>query len=367
MAKQRQTDSSRDLESFTVRIPTWLKESLDRIKSSLSISTTSDAARFVMETGAGAVETLGDIRGLLDLEENEQQSLQKIVAKWRHGQQLFSRAELAFVAQWAHCAYLLTGMTNVQRAPILANLHAFAAVRSLRNELYPESDFMRGRDRYYHGNLGNSGGGSIDERIALLTASLKAFPYASQAEFASRCLEVALRDEPPLPVDRLNDLLRPWLPALIKLALRGYLQKKDGVPAFPIPIDMAFAAPMMNHPEPVTRGHIQVSPNINNGSMTAAIIWKHGNVIVSVNGFVEMNELLTLTGAVTDEQQTTGTRFHFLPPRPPFSEHLMRVAGVQIAFGTGEFDDLQHALNELINQPVMKSEYERLSWIFGEI
>lgn len=367
MAEKRQSgrQSDSDLESFTIRIPVWLKGSLERIKGSLSgISTVSDAARLVMETGAGAVEPLGDARELLDLQKNEQQALQRIVAKWQHGQQLFSRAELAFISQWAHQAYMYCKTGNVQRSPILANLQAFAAVRSLRNELYKYSESTEWRDRYYHGNLGNSGGESLEDKVASTIESLKEFPYSSYAEFASRCLEVALRDEPPLPADRLNDMLRPYLPALIKLALRAHLHSK-GKSA--LPVDTEFNVAMVKHPKAVTCGHISMSPNILGDSMTAAIIWEGGNLIVAVNGFVELNELITLVNAAPHEHQVKGERFLIFPPMAPVSQYVMRVGGVQIAFKDEEFDDLRKALRDVMKQPVMKAEYERLSWIYGEI
>jgi len=105
MAEKRQSNS--DLESVTIRIPVWLKESLERIKGSFAgVSTMSDAVRFVMETGVGAVDPLRDANELQELQKGEQQALHRIVAKWHHGHQLFSRAELAFIAQWAHQAYM---------------------------------------------------------------------------------------------------------------------------------------------------------------------------------------------------------------------------------------------------------------------
>lgn len=363
MAEKRQSDS--ELESFTIRIPVWLKGSLERIKGSFSgVSTMSDAARLVMETGAGAVEPLGDIRELLDLQKNEQLALQRVVAKWHHGEQLFSRAELAFIGQLAHQAYMYSNVSNVQRAPILANLQAFAGVRSLRNEVYPLSDSVEGRDRYYHGNLGNSGKESFDDKLNSTITSLKEFPYSSHAEFASRCLEVALRDEPPLPVDRLNSILRPHLSALIKLALRAYLTSK-GKPA--LPCDTSFNVDSMKYPKAITRGRINVSPNLLGDSMTAGIIWEGGNLIVAVNGFVELNELMTLVNSVPYENQVTGARFVIFPPVAPLSQYVMRVGGVQIAFQDSEFDDMRAALAEVMTQPVMKAEYERLSWIYGEM
>lgn len=101
--------------------------------------------------------------------------------------------------------------------------------------------------------------------------------------------------------------------------------------------------------------------------MTAGIIWEGGNLIVAINGFVELNELMILVNAVPHEHQVTGQRFLIFPPMPPVSQYVMRVGGVQIAFQDSEFDDLRNAITEVMQQPVMKAEYERLSWIYGEI
>ncbi|SFN90396.1 hypothetical protein SAMN05660284_02485 [Formivibrio citricus] len=363
MAEKRQSNS--DLESVTIRIPVWLKESLERVKGSFTgVSTMSDAVRFVMETGVGAVDPLRDANELQELQKSEQQALQRIVAKWRHGHQLFSRAELAFIAQWAHQAYMFCKTSNVQRHPVLANLQAFGSVIALRNELYSYTDNTEGRDRYYRGNLGGQGGDSIKEKLASATASLKEFPYCSFAEFASRCLEVALRDEPTLPADRLNDVMRPHLAALIKLALRAYFQSK-GKPA--LSVEEGFGSGTIKYPSTVAKGRITVSPNLISDSMTVGIIWEGGNLIVAVNSFIELGELVTLVGAVCSEYQVTGKRFILTQPMAPLAQYVMRVGGVQIAFQGTEFDDLRAALTELMAQPLMRSEYERLAWIYGDI
>ena len=246
----------------------------------------------------------------------------------------------------------------------MANLQAFGSVIALRNELYRRTENTEGRDRYYQGNLGSQGGDSIEEKIASATASMKEFPYCSYAEFASRCLEVALRDEPTLPVDRLNDVMRPHLAALIKLALRAYFQSK-GKPA--LSVQEGFGSGAIKYPSTVTKGRITVSPNLISDSMTAGIIWEGGNLIVALNGFVEVGELMTLVGAVLSEYQVTGQRFMLTPPMPPVSQYVMRVGGVQIAFQGTEFDDLRAAVTEVMSQPIMKSEYDRLSWIYGDI
>lgn len=363
MAEKRQLNS--DLESVTIRIPLWLKESLERIKGSLAgVSTMSDAVRLVMETGVGAVDPLKDANELLEIQKDEQQALQRIVAKWHHGHQLYSRAELAFIAQCAHQAYMFSKASNVQRYPVLANLQAFGCVIALRNELYKRTEAIEWRDRYYAGNLGIQGGESIDEKLALAISSLKEFPYSSFAEFASRCLEVALRDEPTLSVDRLNDVMRPHLAALIKLALRAYFQRKEK-PAQPVQ-DRGWGG-AVRYPNAVIKGRITVSPNISSDSITAGIIWEGGNLIVTVNNFIELGELVTLVGAVPTDYQVTGKRFMLTPPMAPVAQYVMRVGGVQITFEGTEFNDLHAALTELMAQPLVKSEYERLSWIYGDI
>lgn len=367
MSEKRQSDkkSDSDLESFTIRIPSSLKRSIERIKESFSgFSTVSDAARFVMETGAGAVEPLGDARELGDLQKEPKETLQRISIKWRHGQQIFSRAELAFVSQWAHRAYMTAKSSNVQRSPIMANLQAFDVIRSLRNEMCKHTEAAEWRDRYYQGNLGNLNGESIGDKTVSAIEALKEHAYSSYAEFASRCLEAALRDEPPLPVDRLNVLLRPHLPALIKLALRAYLQANE-MPV--LQLETGFNVASAKYAKTVTRGCISIAPNIMGDSMTAAIILKDGDLIVAVNGFVELGELITSVGAISNEHQVTGQRFFIIPPTPPLSQYVMRVGGVQIAFRGTEFDDLRAALGEVMEQPDMKSEYERLSWIYGDI
>ncbi len=365
MAEKRPSDG--DFESFTIRIPTWLKDSLVRIKGSYSgINTISDAARLALETGAGSFEPLADARELWEMQKDEADALKRIIAKWQCGQQIFNRAELTFIGQLAHRAYMSTQTSNVQGSPIKSNLKAFNAIRTLRNTRYTQTEAVEYRDRYYHGNLGNSGGGTIDDQIASMIQTMKEFPYSSHAEFISRCLEGALRDEPSFPIDQLNDVLRPHLPALIKLALRAYYQDKKK-PALAIKSESGFNVASAKYPKPVTHGRICVSPNIFGDNITAAIIWKEANIIVTVNGFIELGELITLTCAASHEHQVYGQRFTIIPPALHDSQYVMRVAGVQITFQDGEFEDLRTALKDVMEQPDMKQEYERLSWIYGDI
>lgn len=305
---------------------------------------------------------------LLELHGDVQQTLRRLVAKWHHGEQTYSRAELAFIGQWAHRAYMPSRMSNVQRHPILANLAAFAAVRALQNE--HSGAIEDDAEHYYRGNLGNFDMGSVGDALDSMISSLKEFPYKGQAEMASRCFEVALQTESTLPVDRLNQAIRPYLPALIKLALRAYLDSK-GTLALAVPVEPSLRDSVGFSGVFVTSGRISISiiPH-GDDDITAGIIWSDGNLSVSINGFDELNELMVLVNAASQEeqrQQATGQRFTIFPPMQPVSKHVMVVGGVQIVFKDAEFDDLQHALKEAMGQPAMMAEYERLSWIYGEI
>lgn len=365
MAVNKPQDQDQELESFTIRVPGWLKAQLEKLKGSLAgVTTTSDAARYALERGMDFANPESDAKELHALQMNEQLALQQIAAKGQAGGQLFSRAELSLVAQLASRAYALTKQSMICQQPFVANLQAFAAVISLRNSIYRKSDLFEDRDRYYMGNLGNLPGETIKDKTEHAIAAIGTYANAGFARFASRNLEVALRDEPALPLDPINAAMQPHLPALIKLALRGYLLTKEK-PA--IPVNLEFTFPMKKFPSSVTRGHVTVSPNLLSDSITAGIILDRNDVIVPINSYLELTEFSTLVNALEDGGQFSSGRFLLMAPTPVVSQYLLRINGVQIAFKEGDFESLKMALQGLMAQPVMKSECERLSWMFGEL
>lgn len=363
MATKKQQDQ--ELESFTIRVPSWLKSQLEKLKGSQAgVTTTSDAARYALERGMDLVNPENDAKELYGLQANEQLALRQIAAKGQKGELLFSRAELALVAQWASRAYALTRQSLVGHQPLRANLQAFAAFISLRDSIYGVSEVVEGRDRYYMGNLGGIQGETVLEKNNLAIATIGAYANAGLAQFASRNLDVALRDEPPIPLDLLNAALRPYIPALIKLALRGYLLSHDK-PA--VPANLEFNSHLQKIPSLVKKGDVTVSPTLVSDSITAAIILDRNDVIVSINSYLELIEFSTLVNALERGDQLSGSRFLLIAPNQFVSQYLLRVSGVQIAFKEDDFESMKAALKELIEQPVIRSECERLAWIFGEL
>ena len=361
---QQQSDQQADLESLTVRIPRMLKERLGSIFG----GNASENVRAVLESGMRDVDSLQDKRELITLQRDERAAMSRVLEKG-HGE-LLSRAQLAFLAQRAHQAYQLSDTGIVSRELLLSNLKAFDAVRRLRIECIAEGSLPRdydpeGLDRYYHGNLGNSGSGTIGETITKRIAEFEDFPYRSHAEFITRCLEVALRDEPILPVDRLNFVLAPYLGNLVKVALRSYYVKAQQPLVVPKTIHNGGSVKYLPGS---SSSEVAISPSAIGDDFTLGITLRNRGVVIALNSYVEFCQFDLLARAFESaEWEVKGGKYIFLRTSPKDRDCALRVGSVQIELSGTEYSDLLRRLQEFKAEPKVKSELERLAHIFGEI
>lgn len=136
----------------------------------------------------------------------------------------------AFLADQAHAAYQRTSRDFIRADLLLSNLNAFDAFLKLRNTFFPERA-EQPSDRYFYANLGSKAQEAPNlpaaiEQGRLLIQELGR-PYRSTAEFMSRNLDVALRDELNIPGDALDATLRPYLKELLLLALKAFAYEND--------------------------------------------------------------------------------------------------------------------------------------------
>lgn len=361
---QRQHEQQTELESLTVRIPRLLKERL----GSLLGGNASENARVVLETGMRGVDSLQDKHELIGLQKDERSAMLRILAKG-YGEP-YSRAEAAFLAQRAHQSYQLADTGIVNRNLLLSNLKAFDAVRRLRIEcisqgMLPLEYEAQGLDRYYHGNLGNSNNESLNDTVAKCIAELSEFPYRSHAEFYSRCLEVALRDEPVLPLDRLNIILSPYIKDLILVALRSFSVSTQQRIVEPKTI---YNGGTVQYLQSFKLGSVSITPTSIGDEFTAGIIFPDRDVIVALNSFIEFRQFDVLARAFQHaEWETKGGKYLFLKMSSSVGACYLRVGGVQMGLSATEYADLLGALDMFKADSQIKSELERLSNVFGEI
>ena len=136
----------------------------------------------------------------------------------------------AFLADQAHTAYQRTRRDFIRADLLLNNLNAFEAFLKVRESFFPERQ-GQASDRYFYANLGTKAQEAANvlaaiEQGRLLIQELGK-PYRSTAEFMSRNLEFALRDELNIPVEALDRALRPYLKGLLLLALKSFSYDND--------------------------------------------------------------------------------------------------------------------------------------------
>lgn len=355
--------SDSEFVSATFRIPKELRASLERLPTLFpGLATVSNAVRHTLEVGLQDEKRLREVQDLDLLQEDASLTIQQLVAKWNQGGG-YSRAELAFLAYWARQAYLRTPASNVQKAPLAANLLAFAAIWAIRAEIHGHPDAHIHRDRYYQSNLGSSFEEPIPDKVQRAVESLPAYPYQSQAAIASACLDEALRNEPSMPVERLNDALKPYLTPLMKLAVRGlYLGTgkpvlNEGKPQFV----------RMHLPASVCNGTVTLIPVTSGASLGVNIAHTSSHVSISVQSFPDLCELLLLVRAVMQGHTVTGGRFQIAPPTPNAPCYILRTDGVQLSLLASDFEDLRTALDSLMKQPSMMHEAVLMAWVYGDI
>lgn len=362
MATRKQ---DQELESFTIRVPSWLKNQLEKLKGlQAGVTTTSDAARYALERGMDIVNPENDGRELYALFSDEQSALQQVAAKCNKNGSFFSRAELTLVAYLASQAYSLTKLGLVDPKLLSSNLQAFGEFIKLRNSIYGTPEAIGHREKYYMGNLGGIYGESILEKNNNAISQISSLANQGFSQFASRNLEVALRDEPPIPLDQLNNALKPYIPSLIKLALRGFLLLKNK-PA--IPENLEFNTFQRRSPSYVKNGRVAVSPNLMLDNISAALIFDRNDVIISINSYFELTEFYMLVNSIKKEEHLSCNRFKLIAPNSFHSQYLLHISGVQIALEDEDFESLKTALTDVMEQEAVALECERLSWRFGAL
>ncbi|MCA3039407.1 MAG: hypothetical protein ING37_02220, partial [Rhodocyclaceae bacterium] len=225
-------------KTLSVRISEWLTKYLEQARDTLEKdgqkTSTSDIARQLLVEAAERAVPHG-------FTVDKEEMLRGIMRAARDERPL-TRNHYAFLADYAHRAYQFTRRDFV-RADLLINLlRAFAAFMELRNSTYPElagkdqdqvqeRDQVHDRDRYYFGNLGTKAqqeksiSAAVQRAIELVNELV--IPYRTTGEFMSRTLEVALRDEPILADDAVDECLRPYLRGLLLLALTAFAYEHE--------------------------------------------------------------------------------------------------------------------------------------------
>ena len=278
------TKNTEDTEVVSVRLPKRLLARLTQWATSGNISQT---VREVLERGMPPHST-DQADEMVRLQADTEAALQSLVTKMRTKQPL-TRTEWAYLANTVQLGFaqMRPFYSHVRARLLEDNLRAFVAFLALRDEYYPTLNAHPG-DGYYYSHLGATDrtaplAAQVDETLQRIHG-----PYISvgYAESLSRNLLVALNQEPPVPQDRLNQVLGPALSGLVHAAQRLYVLRA-GQPLA--------GSDQIQPPAPVSAhtqvGGVSVWMLLQKFSVSAGIGLDAHNLILSCDTALELEDL----------------------------------------------------------------------------
>jgi hypothetical protein len=300
-----------------------------------------------------------------------------------------TRMEMAFIAERIQYEYaVLVGCEcHIVTTTVKANLKAFTAFMNLRDYLYPD-DYPG--DNYYQGNLGTGScdGSIVGQAQAVCSALTTETIHSSQAGLLSRNLAVALRQEPSVPDDLLNEEVGPYMPTLLKALLymrylRDYRSRKNGAKPFGY-ADPSKAVPE-NQGEPVKVGDVAI--NIipikarESRAMELSMLIEIGSTSQQTTPMVTLNNsaqildfslLLRVSASSTDffRGDTLDGRFGIV--RTPTIGDLKQatyldVNGCRLWIGESLFSDMVAAMKEALARPSVAQILTDQSLLYGSL
>jgi hypothetical protein len=347
-------------KNFAMRLSEQLSQGVQRFKEYVGKygdeePSTSDVVRDLLEKGLRDTP-LGFVR-------DNEEVLRDIVKAWRN-QQILRREWLVFLSDGAHDAYMLSKRDTVDPNLLRNNLLAFRAVITLRDELQPRG--QQDTDHYYLSKLSNAGETVLDAIDAAIARTDNGMVTRTEAEFRSRNLHVALRDESAaLPEERLHTVIEPFLPGLITLALKGFWYREKR----PIELSESLDLYLQQLRLPVDaqlHKHGDLSLNFLGGHEEFPALLDFGprHMMLSLN-YVRFSDLAALV-------KQPGEGDHFVLQRLPIRgednyEFYERTSGLRIWFSAREFDDLKELFSNTHSHPVLAEAFAVLDRRYGRV
>ena len=375
---------------FTFRPGEKILEMLDQAKVALGLKSSTDVAREAIERGLERLMdenvTQRDRQDYVDLEKDPRRTLLSLAQKAQAGDAL-SRPEWHFLASAVNQAYATAfhRIEVIDRDLLVANLQAFASVIALRNQQYPELASGE-RDGYYFGNMGFSfvdrdkTKNDLQAHVAAVIAGLPKQPSVGSGSFPSRNLDVALRDERPLEIGKLNATLRPYLHALLLVALRGYWYKNEK------PIltqedwrdkrrnegDGRYLSSYINFPS-VSNAHFSFMSLAEQTTISGAIDVLQRRFVFALNHYIELTDFFALLHRVGPGMETHASIAGFQLDCYDYSEkkndpnYIIATGRWRHFFSQQEFDSLKQLLHDFLAAPEVQEHLKKLELIYGRI
>jgi hypothetical protein len=360
-------------QTLSVRISDALRR---RLESARRLVTTADGPVSISEVAKRFLEAAHDDNiEASELLSRPTETLLNIRHKWER-QQSLSRPE------WLALGYYLqVGCEEVSEDPELPTaesyaslLEAFVAARSVRAGKAPEAD------HYYLGNLGSEvvvSGSNVAESadsdaVAKVARSIvRRLRESSSSEpkpvFVGRNLYVLFRDERLKGIEPLNKALRPYIPALFRIAARGHYLREGRPVREHLGRDFGNLRPPQ--PPPVVVGNLRLSITLDERNEFSMLLdlGPH-RVLYPLDSYPVIREFAALLGALKPSEQWTGREFFGYADRTGGSFQFRRRSnGITITFSSDEFRALGELVNKALELPELQPALEDALLAYGEI
>ncbi|MGN6529535.1 MAG: hypothetical protein ACTHL8_24345 [Burkholderiaceae bacterium] len=344
--------------TLAMRLSDQLAESLQRFREYVGSyggepPSTSDAVRDLIERGLSE-SPLGFVR--------DREEVLRDILKATSRREPLRRELLTFLTDCAHDAYMFTKRSTPDPDLLLNNLLAFKAVVQLRlaSTRQKSSDL----DSYYLGNLSASGA-PLPQAIETAITRLREGATGG-AEFLTRNLHVALRDEPTsLPQERLYQVLEPFLPGLVVTALKGFWYREKRA----IELAQALHEHLQQLALPPTSlqwrsGPCTLSLIGSHEQMPALLDFGERNLSLSLD-YVRLCDLEALVRHPGEGDAFTLQRLSLAGAEHFFVQE--REGGFRIGLTSTEMSDLRQIFERLNADPAVSRAREVLDRRFGRI
>jgi hypothetical protein len=328
---------------------------------------------------------ISDSQLLSRMQCNTRGTLLLLLRKEKQGE-LLSRAEWRFLAQMSNRTYdsAMHRLEVIDRELVTANILAFGALLSLRDEQYPAFANQH-KDGYYRGNMSFSW-----TARAIDTSGMQAFvrtavnglpvhPSAGCGAFGSRNLDVALRTEPPLDPDRLGRVLQPFLHAALLVCLRGYWSENaaailtdrdrpDGRKKTGLELSMIDTVAL----EPQSNPHFHLSPYATSTTISVAIEARHHGYVFSLNDYVELTGFAAMLERISPDTHNASMPDFEFGAIPPYSKmgpqrYILASGRWRLFFDEEEFESLKDLLSAFVCAPCVGTHLGKLEKIYGKL
>lgn len=299
-------------------------------------------------------------------EPGERDSLLGILRVWRSGHRL-SIGDLRFIANAASAVYRRCGRDFVSKEPLLAQVNAFRDVaplvvrRTSGKSVGPAPrHFLGDWTRAHEPAVDRTVGETIDAWIAQLSD----LPSPAQVEYASRNLLALLCETNPSEGPQLAQAVEPFLPALIKLAVRSHWYSERSALVDPERLPHRARPPDV---KPVRTGRISVTPTIRDHDIELSIELPDHNSVVAANNFVEVEDFAEVTRLAVRGQYVRGEVFQW--SKQPDDRHRLTLSTERGSWllEPEDFASVGACMDSLFREPSIVALVERLAFVYGRV